>query len=36
MSMKIIGYKYDRKEGGTISTTQKVFERISTKRQFSI
>ena len=36
MSMKIIGYKYDRKEAGTISTMQKVFERISMKQQFSI
>ena len=36
MSMTIIGYNYDRKEAGTISTIQKIFERISMKRQFSI
>ena len=36
MGIKIIGYKYVRKEASTIYTIQKVFEGISMKRQFSI
>ena len=36
MGIKIIGHKYIRKKAGTIYTIQKVFERISMKRQFSI
>ena len=36
MDIKIIGYKYVRKETGTIYTIQKVFERISIKPQSSI
>ena len=35
MGIKIIGYKYVRKEAGAIHTIQKVFEGISMKRQFS-
>ena len=36
MDIKIIEYKYDRKEAGTIYTIEKVFEGILMKRQFSI
>ena len=36
MGIKIIGYTYVRKEASTIYTIQNFFERISTKRQFSI
>ena len=36
MGIKIIVYKYVRKEAGTIYTIQKVFEGTSMKRQFSI
>ena len=36
MGIKIIGYKYVRKEASTIYTIQKVFEGISMKRQFGI
>ena len=36
IDIKIIEYKYDHKEAGTIYTIEKVFEGISTKRQFSI
>ena len=36
MAIRIIGHKYVRKEASTIYTIKKVFEGISTKRQFSI
>ena len=36
MGIKIVEYKYVRKEAGTIYTIQKVFEGISMKRQISI
>ena len=36
MGIKIIGYKYVRKEAGTIYTIQKFFEGMSMKREFSI
>ena len=36
MGIKIIGYKYVRKEASTIDTIQKDFEGISMKQQFSI
>ena len=36
MGIKLIGYKYVRKEADIIYIIQKVFEGISMKRQFSI
>ena len=36
MGINIIKYKYVRKEASTIYTIEKIFKRISIKRQFSI